>query len=504
LVPIPTNKTDLVHGSLHATGKGKFRAYNHFEPQRGSYDLLPFRLHHMPDDRYLVSNEAGEYVLLASQDLKRLVEGKLEPTDPLYADLSAAHFLYDETSNSAIDLLAVKVRTKRDRVADFTSLHMFVLTLRCNQSCPYCQVSRQSEDRAAFDMSEEHIDKALDFAFRSPSPAIKFEFQGGESLLNMEGLRHVVTGARQRNRSAGKAIEFVAATNLTSLSDETLEYFKQEDIHVSTSLDGPQDLHNENRPYKGKDAFGIVRRNIERARRVLGPDSVSALMTTTSKSLGRVKEIIDKYIEAGFSEVFLRPLSPYGFAIRGRAFYEYEPDEWIAFFKEGVNYILDLNAQGIQFREAYSSIILQKLLSPSGTGFVNLQSPAGVGIAGIIYNYDGAIYGSDEGRMLAEMEDHAMLLGHLDDSTFEDVFLSERLFAVLSESLPESSPMCTGCGLLPYCGADPDYHYAQSRDVRGHKALSGFCQKNMAIIEWLVESLDRDDERSQILRSWGE
>lgn len=61
-----------------------------------------------------------------------------------------------------------------------TPLHILVVTLRCEHSCPYCQVSRQSTDRSRFDMSEET--RALDIAFTSPAARIKIEFQGGESL----------------------------------------------------------------------------------------------------------------------------------------------------------------------------------------------------------------------------------------------------------------------------------------------------------------------------------
>ena len=47
---------------------------------------------------------------------------------------------------------------------------------------------------------------------------------------------------------------------------------------------------------------------------------------------------------------------------------------------------------------------------------MDLTSPAGIGIGGLVYNYDGNIYASDEGRMLAEMKDNTFLLGTVDDS----------------------------------------------------------------------------------------
>ena len=80
----------------------------------------------------------------------------------------------------------MKTRTRFCRLASFTTLHIFVVSLRCEHSCPYCQVSRQSADKGQFDMSEETARRALEATFRSPSPKIKIEFQGGEPLLNFD------------------------------------------------------------------------------------------------------------------------------------------------------------------------------------------------------------------------------------------------------------------------------------------------------------------------------
>ena len=71
--------------------------------------------------------------------------------------------------------------------------------------------------------------------------------------------------------------------------------------------------------------------------------------------------------------------------------------------------------------EAYSQLIARKLLLPFGTHYVDLQHPAGTGISAIIYNYDGDIYASDEGRMLAEMGDHTFRLGNLHSDSYVDV-----------------------------------------------------------------------------------
>src|SRR3546814_13294558 len=127
---------------------------------------------------------------------------------PIYSELKAKHFLVDGDSNVAIDLLALKVRTKLQRLSDFTGLHIFVVSLRCEHSCPYCQVSRQSDDKTTFDMSRETATKALDIVFRSPSPNLKIEFQGGEPLLNFPLLREIVGFAESRKAFDHRNLQF--------------------------------------------------------------------------------------------------------------------------------------------------------------------------------------------------------------------------------------------------------------------------------------------------------
>src|SRR5262249_26991263 len=155
----------------------------------------------------------------------------------------------------------------------------------------------------------------------------------------------------------------------------------------STSLDGPHELHDKNRPRPGKDSHARAIAGIELVREVLGKDQVSALMTTTHASLARVRDIIDEYLRLDFGGIFLRPLSPYGFAVKTRNFRSYNVEEWLAFYREGLDYIIEINRTGLPFQEYYASTILTKMLTSQDPGFVDLMNPAGIGIAGVVYNY---------------------------------------------------------------------------------------------------------------------
>jgi len=465
------------------------------------YKLLPFNFTHLDSDRYVLTNLAGEYLVLTKHDLDLLISKKLPIGTINYNNLIAKNFIYDQSSDVAINLIALKFRTKKSYLSEFTSLHLFVVSLRCDHSCPYCQVSRQNVDTSRFDMTRETANKGIEFAFKSPSRSLKFEFQGGESLLNFDLIKYIVLTVEERNTIENRDIQFVIATNLVFISDEILSFCNDHNVLISTSLDGPEDLHNKNRPRPGKNSHQLTIQGINKVREALGPHSVSALMTTTKASLPRVKDIIDEYVTHGFNSIFLRPLSPYGFAIKTKSYKKYDTQEWLTFYFEGLDYIIEMNKSGHYFAEQYASIILSKMFTPTEPGYVDLQSPAGIGISAIVFNYNGDVYASDEARMLAEMRDDTFKLGNLDDDPYEEIIGSDKLLDVLEQTMSESVPGCSECAFQPYCGSDPVFHHATQNDVVGNKPNSLFCYKNMEIFKHLIRLMEDQDTR-KVLLSW--
>jgi His-Xaa-Ser system radical SAM maturase HxsB len=478
----------------------KFQDVSAFGVPPTTYRLLPFRFISLDAEREILVNEAGEYLVAPTGTARVLVRRELDARSDLYRRLRARHFVFDDQSSPLLDVLATKYRTKRSFLDGFTKLHMFVITLRCEHSCQYCQVSRQTADHFTYDMTEETAEKALDLMFRSPSPHLTLEFQGGEPLLNFDLLKLMVVRAKERAGRQDKQLHIVVATNLAVATDEMLCFFRDEGVDISTSLDGPAFIHNANRPRPGGDSHELTVRNIERARAIVGRQHVAALMTTTRLSLDHPKEIIDEYVRLGFRSIFLRPISPYGFAIRTQAKTGYETEQFLDFYKEGLAYIIDLNRRGIDIAEAYAKILLTKILTPFPTRFVNLQSPWG---SAVVYNYDGDVYASDESRMLAEMGDKRFRLGNMHTEDYQAIFYGPRATRVVESSIVETLPGCADCAFQTYCGADPVFHYATQGDMAGHRPTSAFCRRNMEIIRYLFSLVAADDpEIDRIFFAW--
>lgn len=481
----------------------RFLAPEAFSAPSDKLSLLPFNLERTGTNQYLVANMVGDFIRLTDDELNRLVDLQIQPGDGLYEKAYSAHLITGTNQKAQQQLLALRLRSRMSFLRQITPLHIFVVTLRCEHSCPYCQVSRQSTDRSRFDMSEDTAMRALDIAFDSPAARIKIEFQGGEPLLNFSLIQFIVSAAEERSKVVGKKVDFVIASNLALLNDAVLDFCKSNEILLSTSLDGPADLHNKNRPRPGANSHELAVAGIRRAKEVLGPDRVGALMTTTEASLDRVDDIIDEYLQLDLDGIFLRPLSPFGFAVKTKQYHRYDAKNWLSFYERGLKRVLEINREGRPFREFYAALILTRMLSDRPIGYVDLRSPAGVGLGALVYNYDGSVFASDEGRMLAETGDDAFRLGHVERDSYRSLVLSDKLIGAISSSLTQCAPECSTCVFESHCGADPVYHHATQGDTLGIKPLSAFCARQKGVMNLLLDILENSPKDAAILRRWG-
>lgn len=469
------------------------------------YNLLPFRFERFDEKKYLLTNEIGEYLFLQNDDFHHFVKGELDVHSDLFYDIASKQIATTDRVEDVVNMLATKFRTKKSILQDFTSLHMVVPTLRCNSSCIYCQVARKNLEDYSSDMTKKTAKNVVKMIFQSPSPFIKIEFQGGDPSTDFGMVKYIIEEAEWTNLFKKRELEFVLCTNISLLTEKMVRYLKKHKCNISTSLDGPRDLHNTNRPLQNTPyTHEIFEENLAMIRCVW-PDEecVSALMTTSKYSLGRFKEIIDEYVRLGFNNIFLRSLNPYGFAKKYKEKIAYPIEEFIANYKEGFDYILELNKQGTFFVEGYAALLLKRILTPFATGFVDLQSPAGVGIAGAIYDYDGGVYVSDEARMMARFKNYYFCLGNVNENNYQEMFNGELLHDIISSSCTECLPMCSECVFQPYCGADPVRNTSEQGDMIGFRPTNEMCKKTKAILYYLFELLERHDpEINRIFWSW--
>ncbi|WP_371234452.1 His-Xaa-Ser system radical SAM maturase HxsB [Pseudomonas sp. QE6] len=470
-----------------------------------SYRLLPFRFIRLSGGstrEVLITADTGEFLFVSDAQLRELLDKRLRPGTSLYKDLLARHFIYEPGGHDPLPEMAAQYRSRKDFLLQGPALHLFVVTLRCNHTCQYCQVSRAPLAGDGHDLSEQDALDAVERVFESTSPVLTLEFQGGEPLLAFARIRQIVERVAERNETEQRDIQFVITSTLHHLTDEILDFAEAHHIHFSTSLDGPAALHNANRPTPTRDSYERTLEGIQRVRERLGHDAVSALTTLTARSLEQPRAIIDEYVRQGFSSISLRPLSRYGFASKSAQRLDYPMERYVRFYQEALAYLLELNQQGVYLSEGYTTLLLNNILTPFSSGYVDLRSPMGAGTSALVYNYDGYVYPSDEARMLLEMGEDGLRLGTV-RQPLRELLNAPVMHLLLEAGIAESLPGCSDCALVPYCGADPVEHFARQGDPIGHRAFSTFCEKNMSLLQHLFGLLrDGDDGTQRVLLSW--
>lgn len=470
---------------------------------RAGFKVLPFNFLQFDPDHYLLTNDGGEYHFLKKEEFLGLLEQKELCDDVLY-DLKSKNFLAFDDAALSLEMLATKYRTRMGFLRHFTALHMMVVTLRCNHQCRYCQVKSQSCSERQYDMSSDTALQILKHIFSSPSKEIKIEFQGGEPLLNWPTIVDTVLEAEKMNREHQKKLSFVVCTNLTLVQDSQLEFFREHGIQISTSLDGPKELHDENRIMGGKSSsYEAFIDKLALARKILGNNSVSALLTVTRQNITELRNVVDEYRKNNFSGIFLRPLNPYGMAVVNADQVGYTIDEFLRAYEDALDYIVEINLKGCRFVEYYTALLLRRILTPFSTGFVDLQSPSGAGISGVIYDYNGDVYPADEGRMLARMGDARFRMGNVFSDSYYSMFKGCVIEDLVTKSCLRTLPGCSSCAYQPFCGADPIRNYVETHDLMGHRPTSEFCRKHQGIFNIIFRKLKSQNQAvMDVFWSW--
>ncbi len=318
----------------------------------------------------------------------------------------------------------------------------------------------------------------------------------------MDVLKYIVKYTRELNKFHNKNISFLLVTNLNNMDQEKREYLISHNINICTSLDGPKKLHDFNRPYpKGSaSSYDPVIKQIKEfnnayKKRGLN-NTVSALLTISKESLKDPLGIIDTYIDNGFTDIHLRPLTRLGCAASDWNKIGYTSEEFIEFLKVALDYILELNKKGINIQERLISIMLGKIKSIP-TNYMDLRIPCGAVIGQLAYNYDGNIYSCDEARFTNNQE---FKVGNLDNN-YSEIMKSPKTCKIIKASINDIDP-CNKCKFKDYCGLCPVCTYSEQGDLIGDIKKTPRCKINFFMFSYILDKYYNDIEIKNILDRW--
>lgn len=449
--------------------------------------------------KYLITNDFGKYQFISENTFKELISDSVKDGNVEKSKLIENGFIYETSTEGFVKNNIPLLHSMKGYCMQGTALHIFAVTNKCNLDCVYCQAHSKTS-KLDNSMSTTIGKKAIDFSLQSPNKHLTFEFQGGEPLLNFDVIKEMINYSKKVKND--KEIEYTIVSNLIDMDDEKLQFLIDNDVHICTSLDGPKEVHNSNRPCRnGSGSYDIVIEKIKKYKNF--GININAIQTTTNISLKYPKEIINQYLSIGINNIFLRPLTPLGMADASWKKVGYSAEEFMIFYKKAFDYIMQLNLKGTYFSELHAAYFLKKILCNYSDNYMELRSPCGASVGQMSYYYNGNVYTCDEGRMLFEMGDNSFFLGNVLKDSYKDAITSSVCSAVCKASIIESLPKCAQCVYQPYCGVCPVVNYAATNNLYYKNKKDFRCYVYRGIMDIIFQILEENDEQKiNVLKSW--
>lgn len=460
--------------------------------EKNGWAVLPYWTERFGRD-YLVSNILGSWDMIGRNDFIKLDSGALEPGSVLFERLLKRGVIANEKN---IKGLIEDYRKLNSNLFCDISLHIVVVTTRCNMNCLYCQTG----DRKPLDMDFEVASRILKYVFDTQNRCANIEFQGGEPLLNWKMVKFIAENSRKIN-AGNKDLNLSLVTNGALLDGKKLSFLCENQVDICFSFDGPRPIHDSNRVCGKISSHAAVKKAIDMTKAAYKKHGikreVNMLCTLTRKSLFNPKEIIDEYLKIGAEKIALRPLSRLGMAATQWDDIGYSPEEFNDFWAKAMDYIIDLNKKGHRIQERLASVILTKIFKKENPGYVDMMSPCGAGRSVLAYTPEGDIYPCDEARMIKE---DIFKLGNVLKDDYKDVLKDDNIFCLCEASLIDLWDYRSA--FQPWLGTCPVMNYAQGGTLVP-KITTTPLHKNFSFqIRYIFDKILNDARAKEIFLSW--
>ena len=181
---------------------------------------------------------------------------------------------------------------------DFVPAFLGLLPTRgCNLSCQYCGflTPHESQKVMALELARDAVNWYMDTVRRAGVRHAEIHYFGGEPFCVEEVLDLTVHLARIRAEEGGCTVCFEVATN-GAFGEERCRWAADNLDTIVLSLDGPADVQNRYRPYRGRQgSFETV----DRSARILSEGSADLFLRAcvTSQTVDRMPEIAAWFCE---------------------------------------------------------------------------------------------------------------------------------------------------------------------------------------------------------------
>jgi uncharacterized protein len=257
---------------------------------------------------HLIESSPGGHLFVA--DGSRLFEADAD----LFATYGAA---LEQGGAEAIDELLRQAGLVGRPFIDDTPLSSpplralsLAIAQKCNLGCTYCYAQQGEFGGTAKNMELADALRAVELLVGTAEPGVRLNlaFLGGEPLVNRKVLRAATQRALELAGGRGAKITFSITTNGTLLSEDDSRFFEEHGFAVTISIDGPQEVHDALRPFKGGGgSYDAIMKRVEPLLKIQQRMQVSARVTVTPRNLS-LRRTLDTFIAAGFHSVGFSPM----------------------------------------------------------------------------------------------------------------------------------------------------------------------------------------------------
>lgn len=439
-------------------------------------------------DRFLLTADHGTWTLLSSDDFAEVQAGY--PSKAIFQELTQKGLIRTTKNRRHISAMK-KAWTAPHRGGPF--LHIVATTRRCNLNCCYCHASARPVHADGEDLSVEVARKIVGFVFQSPSESVIIELQGGEPLLNLSIVKFIVRHVEQLTQKDSKRVSFDLVSNLTLMNQKAVEFLKQHDVHICSSIDGPKSVHDLNRRIGNRGTFDLVMKK----KRIMQNQNLQVPFLTvfTRQTLPHYREIVDFSANQGEELLCVNPVNPLGYARQIWDEIGYDCDTYLDYYRRLLDYTFTKMSAGHFIIDRRFLLGLNKLTSSSDVRFTDFRNPCGAVFGQIAYDVNGDVYPCDEARGIPELK-----LGNVYTHSYDEIACSPKTMELVRSSVPDDR-LCQTCAYKPFCGVCPVINYAEKGDFRSHPPNDPRCRFSTFLFDYLFSKIIREPEDIQsILR----
>lgn len=180
----------------------------------------------------------------------------------------------------------------------------------CNLRCRYCFAGTGDFGHDRGLMTKEVGERAVEFIIENSGKRkhCEMDFFGGEPLMNMPVVRHVVAYVRRREQETGKVFKLTLTTNGVLLNAENRRFLDENNISLVLSLDGRKAVHDHMRPTAaGTGSYDRVLANFRETVKARGGENYFLRGTFTAQNLDFTADVLDM-ADQGFNLLSVEPV----------------------------------------------------------------------------------------------------------------------------------------------------------------------------------------------------